>query len=140
MPRLFRRRTALGAWATAGGALASCATPGADAGAAKEAAKAGQAKAPTKASSPSSTGQAVAAKPPGKGIDQVLSLDIVHLIEIQADAAKLHLLDTDRTVKVDCDVTIDGEKFKDATITEMGDIGSSSTLAEKPGFNVRFGK
>ena len=140
MPRLLRRRTALGAWATAGGALAACATPGADAGTAKEAAKAGQAKAPTEASSPSSTGQAAQAKPLGKGIEQVLSLDFVHLIDIQADAAKLHLLDTDRSVKVNCDVSIDGEKFKDASITEKGDIGSSSSLAEKPGFNVRFGK
>jgi len=62
------------------------------------------------------------------------------VIEIRVDPSKLHILDTDRSVKVVCDVTIDGEKFKDATITEKGDIGSTSTLAEKPGFNIRFGK
>jgi spore coat protein CotH len=60
-------------------------------------------------------------------------------VDVRADESHLHVLDEDRSVRVPCDVTIDGERFRDATITEKGSIGSSSTLAEKPGFTIRFG-
>ena len=75
-----------------------------------------------------------------KSVDDILSLDVVHLIEIRADPTNLHFLDEDRSVKVSCEVTIDGERYADANFTEKGSIGSSSTLAGKPGFNIRFGK
>ncbi len=74
------------------------------------------------------------------GMEQILSTDRVHVIEIKCDPKELHWLDEDREHKVACDVTIDGEKYKDANFTEKGDVGSSSTLAEKPSFTIRFGK
>ena len=85
----------------------------------------------------------VAAPAPLRGaktVDEVLSPDLAHAIEIAVDPAKLPLLDLDREARVDCDVTIDGTLYQGARIKEKGSIGSSSTLEGKPGFTITFGK
>jgi spore coat protein H len=74
----------------------------------------------------------------GLGIDDVLSLDRVHRVGIEVDPAHFHTLDTDRSQRVPCAVTIDGRTFTGARIKEKGYFGSSQTLDGKPGFTITF--
>ncbi|HEU5316677.1 MAG TPA: CotH kinase family protein, partial [Chloroflexota bacterium] len=52
----------------------------------------------------------------------------------------LPILDRDRSVRVPCDVRIDGVAYPGAEVREKGSLGSASTLEGKPGFNVWFGR
>jgi spore coat protein H len=72
--------------------------------------------------------------------ERVLSLDTMHRVDIRVEPARLSLLDTDRSVRVPCEITIDGVRFAEAEIKEKGSAGSSSSLDGKPGFTVSFGK
>ena len=69
---------------------------------------------------------------------QILSTDFAHRVEIRADPAELAVLDLDRSVRVPCDVRIDGEEYSGAQIAEKGSLGSAATLDGKPSFNVWF--
>ena len=70
----------------------------------------------------------------------VFSLELVHRVEIAVDPAVLPVLDRDRTVRVPCDVWVDGVAYPGAELREKGSLGSASTLEGKPSFNVWFGR
>jgi hypothetical protein len=74
-----------------------------------------------------------------QSLEEVFSLDAVHAVALRIDPDRVWILDADRSIRVPCEVTIDGTTYVDAEIKEKGS-GSSSTLAGKPGFTISFGK
>lgn len=71
-------------------------------------------------------------------VDAVLSVDGVRRIELRVDPARLPVLDLDRSVRVPCEVWIDGQRYGGAELRQKGSLGSASTLEGKPSFNVWF--
>ncbi len=70
--------------------------------------------------------------------DAIFSMDEIHEVTIDVDDADIPQLVPHNDVRVPCDFSFDGESLLECGVKLKGGIGSVATLAEKPGFSVKF--
>ncbi|HEX5748679.1 MAG TPA: CotH kinase family protein [Archangium sp.] len=62
----------------------------------------------------------------------------LHYVSIQVAPEHLDALEHDHEQRIPCDITLNGVSLHNVGIRQKGSLGSGSTLADKPGWSLKF--